>query len=210
MWWKPLLDLIFPPRCEVCRKSGDEALCPDCFSQIKLLKPYLGVHSAAVYDGVLREAIKRFKFKKRRGLAEPLGILLVRYLSRTPELKVDEMEAIVPVPLHRQRERQRGFNQVDLLARIVSKYFEVPVISALARVRRTAPQFDLPREARRANIKGAFKVVEPKAIYNRKVILLDDIYTTGSTVAECSRALQTAGARRVEILTLSRAIENSA
>jgi len=205
-----LLDLIFPPKCEVCRKRGGEALCPECFSRIKLLKPYLGVHAAAAYEGVLREAIKRFKFQKRRGLAEPLGILLVRYLSRTPELKFDEMEAIVPVPLHRRRQRERGFNQAELLARVVGKYFEVPVVTALERVRHTAPQFDLSREARRTNIKGAFKVVDRKAVNNRKIVLLDDIYTTGSTVAECSRVLQAAGARRVEILTLSRAVENSA
>jgi competence protein ComFC len=131
-------------------------------------------------------------------------------LSKTPELKMGEIDAIVPVPLHKNRRRERGFNQVELLAEIVGKYLELPVTPALARVKNTAPQFGLHRDARLENIKGAFKVVDRKAVANRKLVLIDDIYTTGATVAECSRVLQNAGARRVEILTLSRAVENLA
>lgn len=208
MWLHSLLDLVFPSACEVCRRRSEEILCPGCFSQIKFMKPQLGVYCASAYDGVLRTALHRFKFQKRKKLAEPLGILLVKYLSHTPELKVEEMDCIVPIPLHPRRQRERGYNQAELLARVISRYYEVPVVSALERIKNTHAQFDLPREARLENVKGAFKVSEPKAVYNKRILILDDIYTTGSTMGECAKTLKTAGARRVEILTLSRAIED--
>jgi ComF family protein len=204
---KALLDLIFPPKCEVCRKPGRDALCSACFGQIKFLNPQLGVYSASVYGGALKEAIHRFKFNKRKSLAEPLGVLLVQYLSHAPGLRMEEVEAIIPVPLHRKRHRERGFNQAELLAKVVGRYYDKPVINALERQKNTHAQFDLPRADRFTNLKEAFRVSDHRSVYNRKVMLLDDIYTTGSTVGECVRALKTAGAKRIEILTLSRAVE---
>jgi competence protein ComFC len=201
-----LLDLVFPPHCEVCRKSGPAALCPECFSGIKFLKPQFGIHSASVYEGVVRTALQRFKFHKRKKLAEPLGILLVNYLGQTTTLKMKELDSIVPVPLHRNRLRQRGFNQVELLARMIGRYYEVPVVASLERTRNTKPHFDLPKEARLTNITGAFRVSRPPDVYNKRLLLLDDIYTTGATVAECAKTLSSAGARRIEVLTLARAV----
>ncbi|MBI5399635.1 ComF family protein [Candidatus Saganbacteria bacterium] len=201
-----LLDLIFPPRCEVCRTGHSSALCPDCFKQIQFMKPNLGVNSAATYNGALRQAIQRFKFQKRKRLAEPLGIFLVQYLSQLAHFNMPAQDAIVPVPLHSNRLRQRGFNQTEMLANIVGRYFGKPVLPALARLRDTNAQFDLPRTERFANVAGAFKVVLPDEVKDRRVILIDDIYTTGATVGECARELKTAGARRIELVTLSRAV----
>ncbi len=201
-----LLDLVFPPKCEVCKKSGTAALCPECFTSIRFMKPEYGIHSAALYDGALRTAIHRFKFDKRKKLAEPLGILLVQYLGQAPTLKMKELDSIVPVPLHRRRQRSRGFNQIDLLARIISRYYELPVIGSLERVRDTKPHFELPREERFTNIKGAFKVARPQEVKDKRILLLDDIYTTGATITECAKALTKAGARRIEVLTLARAV----
>ena len=174
------------------------------------MKPQLGIYSATLYDGVMRTAIHRMKFQKRKRLAEPLGVLLVQYLSQTPGINLEEMDAIIPIPLHRRRLRQRGFNQAELLAGVIGRYYELPVINALERIKDTHPQFDLSGEARRINVHGAFKVSDSRSVYNRRLLLFDDIYTTGSTLTESSKALMIAGARRVEILTLSRAIENSA
>jgi ComF family protein len=207
MWLKSLLDLFFPPRCEVCKKPGEEALCPICFDQIRFMKPQLGIYSAAAYEGVIKTSLHRFKFQRRKNLAEPLGILLVRYLSQALDFKMKEIEGIVPVPLHPRRLRERGFNQVELIARVIGRYFERPVIAALERIKNTHPQFDLPPERRRENIKGAFRVADCRPVYNRKLLLLDDIYTTGSTAAECCKILKIAGAKQVEILTLARAVE---
>lgn len=203
-----LLDLIFPPRCEVCRNGAKAAICQPCFQKIKFMKPHLGIHSASSYEGVLREAIHRFKFNKKRRLAEPLGILLVNYLSHIPGFQPKEIDAIVPVPLHPHRFRQRGFNQAELLGTALTHYFGVPVKPALARIRNTKAQFDLPREERFSNISGAFKVIDPQAVYNQRLLLLDDIYTTGATISECVKTLHTAGARRIEVVTLSRAVDH--
>ncbi|MBN3032678.1 MAG: ComF family protein [Candidatus Saganbacteria bacterium] len=200
-----LLDLIFPPRCEACGKSGPEALCPECFAGVRFMKPQYGIHCAAAYDGAVRTALHRFKFQKRKRLAEPLGILLVNYLGQAPALKMKEFDSIVPVPLHRKRLRQRGFNQIDLLASVIGRYYELPVVPSLERVKNTRPQFDLPKHERFENIKGAFRVCRSKEVYDKRLLLLDDIYTTGATAAECVRALTIAGARRVEVLTLARA-----
>jgi ComF family protein len=205
--WDSFLNLIFPPRCEVCQTNNSQAICQKCFSQIKFMKPHLGVHCVSVYDGALRTAIHRFKFKGRKKLAHALGLVMVQYLSQSPSLAMNEIDLIVPVPLHNKRLRQRGFNQTELLARVLSKYYGVPVQPALARTRDTKAQFDLPRTERFTNIDGAFEVIDHDLIHGRRVLLLDDIYTTGATIAECSKALQAAGARRVEILTLSRALE---
>ena len=207
-WVENLLDLIFPPRCEVCKKSSKEILCGECFGQIKFMKPHLGIYSAAVYEGAVKAAIHRFKFMKRKKLANPLGIVLVKYLSQLPMLDMKEMDMIVPVPLHAKRHRERGFNQVHLLAGVLSKYFGVPVLPALERQKNTKAQFDLPREERFKNINGSFRVTQPETVFQKRVLLLDDIYTTGATISECSRVLKKAGSRRVEVLTLSRAVDS--
>lgn len=204
-----ILNLIFPARCEVCKKENKESMCPQCFSRIKFMKPYLGIHSVSVYEGVLRTAIHRFKFKKRKRLSQPLGVLLVNYLGNGQTVKMDEIDVIVPVPLHKKRLRERGFNQVELLGESISKYYEVPTIAALERTRDTDLQFGLPREQRFKNVRAAFKISDSKAVYNKRVLLLDDIYTTGATIAECSIVLKRGGAKRVEILTLSRALDHT-
>lgn len=203
-----LLNLIFPPRCEVCKQDSKEALCAKCFGQIKFMKPHLGIHCVSVYDGVIKDALHRFKFKQRKSLAEPLGILMVKYLSEITALEIKEIDVIIPVPLHSSRQRQRGFNQVQLLAEVISKYFNLPVLPALERIKNTKPQFDLPRRERFINVSEAFKVSDSKAVYNRRILLIDDIYTTGSTISECSKTLKIAGAKKVEVLSLSRAMDD--
>ncbi len=200
------LNLIFPPRCEVCRQDSSDPLCHDCLKEIKFMKPHLGIYSVAVYDGTLRTAIKRFKFKKRKRLAQALGFLLVKYVSQIPGLEMRELDLIIPVPLHEKRLKERGFNQAQMLAETLSHYYGIPVKNALTRTKNTTAQFDLAREERFANIKGAFKVVD-NSIHNKRILLFDDIYTTGATIMECSKALKAAGAKRIEVLTLSRAVE---
>lgn len=130
---------------------------------------------------------------------------MLNYLSRSA-MKIKEIDQIVPVPLHAKRHRSRGFNQAELLAGVVGRYHEIPVRPALVRVKNTLPQFDLPRDKRAENIKGAFRVPDPNMVNNKRVLLLDDIYTTGATISECVKTLRNAGANRVEVLTLSRAI----
>lgn len=170
------------------------------------MKPHLGIHSVSVYDGALKEAIHRFKFNGRKRLAEPLGMLMVHYLSSAPTLNLEEIDLIVPVPLHRKRLRERGFNQAEMLANVISRYHGKPVQNVLERHKNTHAQFDLDREERFTNIIDAFRVKNGEKMLNKRTLLLDDIYTTGATIAECARTLKQAGAKRVEVLTLSRAV----
>jgi len=171
------------------------------------MKPQLGVHSATLYDGVVKTAIHRFKFQKKRGLAEPLGVILVKYISELPRFNLKDFDYLVPIPLHPRRMKTRGFNQAELLAEVVGRYYEVPLKPALERIKDTDPQYGLPRDKRLTNIKEAFRVSQPGAICNKKLLLVDDIYTTGATMAECCKTLKVAGAKEVGIVTLARAQE---
>ena len=202
---KHFLDLIFPPHCEVCRRLGPEIMCDNCIKNISYLQPAAFTHAVGIYEGPLKTAIHRFKFKKRSALAEPLGVLMAKYLSR--HLDMHNMDMIIPVPLYERRLRERGFNQSELLGAIITKYYEVPTVSGLlSRVRDTHPQFDLHPAERVKNIREAFALKGPHLIKGKNLLLVDDIFTTGATVSECTRVLKTGGARSVHVLTLSRAI----
>jgi ComF family protein len=156
--------------------------------------------AAAVYGGVMREALHRFKFGGRRALAQPLADLAVEQCGATLP---DGIGAVVPVPLARDREWERGFNQAALLAERIAKRLDVPVRTGwLARQRATKPQSDLPAAERSANVRGAFRAAP--AVADRHILLVDDVLTTGATLAECARALRAAGARRIGALTVAR------
>lgn len=207
-WFKVILDLLYPPKCEACGKNSTEALCVECFRSIKFMKPQLGIHAVSTYDGILKTAIHKFKFNKKKHLAEPLGILMAKYLGYIPNLNMQEIDSIVPVPLHIKRLRQRSFNQSELLAKVLQRYYKIRIATnVLERIRDTKPQFDLHPNDRKVNVAGAFRVSFPQEVHNKNILLLDDIYTTGSTIAECSKVLKLAGAKKVEVLTLSRAVE---
>jgi len=204
-FFKSLLDLVFPPRCEVCRSLGPEALCENCLKKINYLRPSAFTHSVGIYEGILKSAIWRFKFKKRAALADPLGVLMVKYINH--HLDMNEIDLVVPVPLHEKRMRERGFNQSELLSHVITKYYDVPTVSGvLFRVKETHPQFDLPPDQRRRNVRGAFELKGASLLKNRNILLVDDIYTTGSTVSECTYVLKSGGAHKVHVLTLSRAV----
>jgi ComF family protein len=152
---------------------------------------------------LVRDAIHAFKFGGRRGLAEPLGDLLAGLgLSALPGAAPD---FLVPVPLHRRRERERGYNQALLVARRLERAWGVPVAAdVLVRLTATAPQTHLDAPARRRNVRKAFSVRRPEAIAGRHVVLVDDVLTTGATAGECARVLTRAGASAVGVLTIAR------
>ncbi|KAF0134209.1 MAG: ComFC [Candidatus Saganbacteria bacterium] len=201
---KSILDLVFPPRCEVCLSPNDKVICGGCAQKISFLKPSAFIHSVGEYDGVLKTAILKFKFKNKTGLAEPLGAFMVKYLSQN--LDMNKVDFIVPVPLHSKKFLERGFNQSELLSHAISKHYNLPTVSGLLfRVKETNPQFELPRNERIKNVKGAFEVRGANLLRDRNILLVDDIYTTGSTVSECTKILKTNGAKNVHVLTLSRA-----
>jgi len=160
--------------------------------------------SAASYEDTLRDALRAFKFAGRRALAVPLGDLLVEMsLSCLP---LPPPDLLVPVPLHPRRERERGFNQALLLARRLGRGWGVPVgAGVLARAAATRPQTDLTAEERRANVRDAFALRRPDQVEGRHVLLVDDIFTTGSTAGACALRLREAGAAAVGVITVARA-----
>jgi len=181
------------------RPIGPSGPCATCATHPP---PYDYARSAAVYEGALREALHAFKFSGRRALAGPLGDLATEQcLASLP----DGIEAVIPVPLARERERERGFNQAMLLARRIGRRLEVPTRPHwLARVRATRPQSDLSAADRRANVRGAFHA-SPR-VAGRHVLVVDDILTTGATLDACARALRDAEARCVGVLTVARVV----
>lgn len=159
--------------------------------------------AAASNDHPLKSVLQQYKYNRDVWLAHPLGALLV---ERAP-FAVSTYDVMMPVPLHVQRLRWRGFNQAQFLARPLARAAGVRLDPfSLQRVRPTRPQVDLDERERRHNVAGAFRVVRPNAVDGRRILLIDDVYTTGATVNECSHALLRAGAQNVDVLVLARAV----
>jgi ComF family protein len=140
-----------------------------------------------------------YKYNGVSPLSEPLGRLLARALPRA-----EAFDAIVPMPLHWVRRWRRGFNQSELLARVLAKRIGVPVVAAVRRRKPTPPQAGLTSAQRRTNVAGAFVVKNSSQIRGQHVLLIDDVLTTGATARACAAALKRAGAAQVTVLTLAR------
>lgn len=151
------------------------------------------------YEGVLRDLIHIYKYGKVPTLARPLADYVMDALPRD-----ERFDAIVPVPLHWRRKWQRGFNQAELLAREISRRCGVPVTKALRRVRWTGVQAGLSNHARRENVAAAFRCARRAGITGKRILLIDDVMTTGSTASACAQALKRAGAARVALLAAAR------
>jgi ComF family protein len=172
-------------RCGLCRRG---------------VRGFDAAYSFGFYEGELRELIHLFKYGRVQTLAGPLGRLLSVAVPRE-----ERFDAIVPMPLHWRKRWQRGFNQSDLLARELGRRIHVPVQRALRRIRSTAAQAGLTNAKRRLNVSGAFRAKKAKSLAGQKVLLIDDVMTTGATAASCARAIKIAGARSVTLLTVARA-----
>jgi ComF family protein len=154
------------------------------------------------FEGPLREAVHQFKYRPCRSLGKPLGDWMVDRVS-----VLSGIDAVMPVPLHVKRLRQRGFNQALLLAHRMSERHRVPLsCDNLVRIRPTRPQVELTGDERIKNVKGAFALRQPGEVEDRHVVLIDDVFTTGATMNECAVVLKKAGAARVTAFTLARAI----
>lgn len=153
----------------------------------------------------MRQRIHQLKFGGQLHWVRPLADLLVRMVQR--EAVVSTVDRIIPVPLHRKRLRQRGFNQASLLARMLGRQLSLAVsCDALLRSCWTEPQTRLKREERLQNVKGAFHVADAGKVRDRYLLLVDDVYTTGTTLNECAKTLKAAGAAAVHAVTVSRAL----
>ena len=146
--------------------------------------------------------IHQFKYKKHMCLATPLGSLLTNLLHQKT---IGEIDIVVPVPLHWKKKQERGFNQSELMARKISRKLSIPIsTNNLFRAKNTLSQTQLSRTQRQRNVKGAFEVKNPEMFYQRNILLVDDVLTTGMTASECAKSLKNAGTNRVFLVALAR------
>ncbi len=212
-----ILDLFFPKRCVACGKLG-AYLCANCYKKVGIVQypvcPYClrqavggrvhprckkpfgldGLVIASRYRGSVRLLITKFKYKYVRDILSLLCELLASNISRF-DLPQDAL--FVPVPLHPRRKRWRGFNQSELLANQLGARFGIKSVDLLARVRETKSQVSLAAKERKGNVSGAFGLKGKVKVESRKIILVDDVYTTGATMKECAKVLKMAGAKEV-------------
>jgi ComF family protein len=209
----PRIQLVAHPLCNLCGRPfpdahGDDHHCAGCLTRT----PYfVRARAWACYpreeipDHPLRQVLQKFKYGRKVSLGKPLGRLMAHGCQEFFE--ASPIDLIVPVPLHPKRLRWRGFNQSLLLARQVSRMYEMRVDPFLLyRSRETPPQTQLTEEERRKNVRGAFAIDTGKLLKGKSVLLVDDVYTSGATVNECSRVLVRGGAKTVHVLTLARTV----
>jgi len=199
------------PLCPVCgvpHRTGDDIdhTCGRCLQRRPRFRQ---ARACTIYDAAdsvahpLKSVLQRYKYNRDVGLARPLAALM---LERCP-LPAAAYDVITPVPLHVKRLRWRGFNQAQLLAHALARTSRVAIDAlSLQRVRPTVPQVQLNEAERRRNVARAFAVARPTHVRGRHILLVDDVYTTGATVEECSHALLKAGAAAVDVLVLARAV----
>ncbi|MDD5629346.1 MAG: ComF family protein [Elusimicrobia bacterium] len=193
------LRLCAPPFCLRCAEPvcGGRAYCTACLGR-SFACPL--VRAAFLYRGPAPALVRAFKYRGRREAARAAGRWMACLLPGFPELSGHD--ALVPVPLHPRRLRERGYNQARLLAEELGRLSGLPVLDLLERARPTRPQWDLGRQSRRANLAGAFQA-SPRA-RGSSVLLIDDVCTSGASLEECARALLRAGASRVAAYVLAR------
>lgn len=201
-----LLDLLFPDRCLACGKTG-ALLCARCRATLRPYPPEPppegldDVAVACLYDGALRKAIHAMKYRRVRRAALPLGDLLSEHLRANPQ----PADALVAVPLHAGRLAERGFNQSAELAARIAQRSGLPIVAGLERCRDTGHQASLGRAARRGNVAGAF-VWAARTPPPARALLVDDVLTTGATLAACADALRAAGTREVRAVAIARSL----
>ncbi|MDF2875433.1 MAG: comF: comF family protein [Sporomusa sp.] len=210
-WLEALLALIFPQRCPACRQWADSyGWCQACLGRLaKATQVALSIHNLTAldecqavvdYSGPVRRLIRDMKFRRITRHAERLGRLLDYAIAPG---YYEGIDAVVPVPLHADRLRERGFNQTTLIFKPWANRQGLNWLEALERTRETAPQWELSLKERRKNSKGAFAVTRPELISGKSILLVDDILTSGITMNECATVLKQAGAVKVQGLALA-------
>lgn len=223
--WQQVLEVLFPPICLACRgylrdaEERQNLLCQSCFGGIKIYSnifrpdPQVSLIAVGSYqNSALRELIHYFKYHGFLGAKAPLEKLIIKWLSANPDLApsiLTPSSCLVPIPLHQSRLRKRGFNQAELIAEILSRHLQVPLKKDwLERVRDTKPQIEMRNEKeRRDNIKNSILAKDGNELalsQYQNVILVDDVYTSGSTIKEATRALRHSGAKNITAFVIAK------
>lgn len=234
---KLALDIALPTLCVACREPVDgEGVCAECWAKLSFIEPpycprlgipfvydpgpellsmeaianppaYARARAAVRYDDVARSLVHALKYQDRTDLAPTMG----RWMARAGRELLKEADVLIPVPLHWRRGWSRRYNQSGALARVIERHSGVRLASeALRRVRRTEQQIGLSRTQRASNVQGAFKVAPERNgdVAGRRVILIDDVLTSGATIDACARALLRAKAASVDVLVFARVVDS--
>lgn len=208
-----LLELIYPNVCGFCNKICKNELCNRCKNKIKkyeiniITKPqnryFEELISIFKYEGIIREKIIQYKFGDKAYMNNTFAKIILKNEKICGLLK--KYDIIIPVPIHKKRKAQRGYNQTQLIANKISKCLNIKLCNnVLVKNKNTIAQSKLNKKKRVQNIKGVFKILNSEKIKGKDILLLDDIYTTGSTANECSKILKKAGAKTVGVLTIAK------
>ena len=221
-------DIIFPKKCIGCKKEGGY-LCEDCLSLIEI-NPYRyclcenlekkekcencknrnldKILSAASFNNkIVKEAIHKFKYGYIKEMARPLAFLVLTHLHLI-NVEIDKNFAIVPAPLSHKKKRKRGFNQSEEIGKVIGAATGIPLFSdVLVKTKETKPQMELKRDERIKNIKDCFEIKNKEKIKGKTILLLDDVYTTGSTMEECAGVLKQSGAKEIWGITVAREVD---
>lgn len=213
-----ILDLIYPQTCSICGKIDTKSLCNKCKVKLKkefnfetdvyeedISKNFIEHHYFFKYENLIRSQILALKFQEKPYVYKTIGYFL-KNMQKSFE-KLEKYDIIVVIAISKQRSKERGYNQSELIAREISKIIQAPIVSrVLYKTKNTVPQSTLNKKQREENAKGVYKVKNIKKIQNKKVLIIDDIYTTGNTVNECARVLVQKGIKRnnIGVLTIAK------
>ena len=208
-----ILDIIYPPFCGICGKGKNTFLCKKCEEKLKreavwgkdqYEDKYFENHFYVFkYDGMIRNIILNYKFNEKPYLYKSFVNFLNKYQKKY--LQFDFYDIIIPVPISKKRLKLRGYNQSLLIAKDLAVELNTKIMNdILIKQKNNKPQSELNKISREQNVKDVYKLLNKDKIINKKILLIDDIYTTGSTVNECSKVLKQAGAEKVDIYTLAK------
>lgn len=208
-----LIDFVYPPTCGICGKLNNDFLCKKCekvleteaiYGVDKVLEKYFNEHLYIfVYQGILRRIILKYKFQEEAYLYKTF----VNFLLKNENFfeKIKKYDTIVPVPISKKRLKKRGYNQSELIAKEIAYNSDLKLETAcLLKVKNIIEQSKLNKEERMKNIQGVYKLTNMEKLYKKKILLVDDIYTTGSTVNECAKVLREANPRKIGVFTLAK------
>ena len=211
--FEKILDLIFPPACGICGKEINTYLCQKCEEQINKItcvgkdnyeNKYFSSHMYLFkYDGIIRSKIISYKFDDNPYLYKTFCEIFVKNKKVCGFLQ--NYDIIIPVPMHNKKKALRGYNQSELIAKELAKKAEIEIFTdVLKKVKNNKVQSSLNKEDRKNNVKDVYKLINKEKIYNKKVLIFDDIYTTGATIEACKKEILKANVKQFGILTLAK------
>lgn len=205
------IQILYPKQCLICGKLEQDTICSKCYNELKIETKIENYKNKSFnehlyifkYEGKVRSLIIDYKFNDKPYLSNFFTKIIIKNEKICRKMK--NYDIIIPVPIHKKRKHERGYNQSEIIAKQLAKSLGVELVAdSLIKQKNTLQQSTLTKKQREENVKQVYKIQNKQKIENRKIILLDDIYTTGSTAEECSKILKQNGAKEILVLTIAK------